>query len=242
MGWNFENSKSKLERFLQKDFLLEWNYYIPQQSPVTRDFELNSTRSVSFNPRFQKFIHTSAQTQTSWGGSSSRSSMSSSSLSSKALIRAHLAIPQLQGTGCSSVAGSSSWINKKKSQMTGIALTHLKRKRILPGVGRTLLHAKLPANNLKELESLQNVVWPTSSSSRAWPPSPSRRRIVCFQWVGKSRGPVPSTTCGSNKMWSEVSHLKCFHFQLFDLLNLGCFVLIIDHRVECYIEPKSKSV
>ena len=95
--------------------MLGWNCYISQQSPLTRDFELNP-RSVSFNPRFQKFIHSSAQTQTSWGGSSSRSSMSSSSLSSKALIRAHLAIPQLQGTGCSSVAGSSSWINQNCSQ------------------------------------------------------------------------------------------------------------------------------
>ena len=110
MGWDFENSKSKLERFLQQ-VMLGWNYYISQQSPLTRDFELNP-RSVSFNPRFQKFIHSSAQTQISWGGSSSRSSISSSSLSSNALIRAHLAIPQLQGTGCSSVAGSSSWINQ----------------------------------------------------------------------------------------------------------------------------------
>ena len=161
------------------------------------------------------------------------SSISSSSLSRSALIRAHLPILQIQGTGCSSVDGSSSCVKKEINwgnkhlvwniwyEKWGVSYNQdLKRERILARIGSTLLHPKLPANHLV-INAQKNFQSPgetgkvrnqfarqptrdkctenlfnrhTSSSSRVWPPSPSRSNTVCFQWVGTSRGPVPRTT------------------------------------------------
>ena len=68
-------------------------------------------------------------------------------------MRTHLPILQMQGTGCSSEDGSSSWWVDQGISFNKTVLRrnyqNLKRERILTRVDFTLLHPQLPANHLK---------------------------------------------------------------------------------------------